>query len=132
LITYNYNYLFPYITICYASGQWFQTAIWEAYHKALPSHKNEDETNEGRLYRIMMDSRPGADPWVFFIAGRGETWVNWDNYFFKWIGDHLMLLAISSFGLLCVLWWASRTICRSRRSKAIYEKLGSQKQEHDA
>ena len=25
---YDWNYVFPYITISYASGQWFETAVW--------------------------------------------------------------------------------------------------------
>jgi mannosyltransferase OCH1-like enzyme len=28
LRSYDWNYVFPYITISYASGQWFETAIW--------------------------------------------------------------------------------------------------------
>jgi mannosyltransferase OCH1-like enzyme len=28
LMKYDWNYVFPYITISYASGQWFETAVW--------------------------------------------------------------------------------------------------------
>jgi hypothetical protein len=40
----------------------------------------------------MMDDRPGSAPSVFFTQERGGTWVNWDNWMFLWIGDHLILL----------------------------------------
>jgi mannosyltransferase OCH1-like enzyme len=101
LIPYNYNYFFPYVTISFASGQWFETAIWEKYHAALPRIR-EEGTPENRLYRIMMDDRPGTDPWIFFTQERGGTWKNWDNEFFLWIGDHKLLLSLiflALFGL---------------------------------
>ncbi|KIM94309.1 hypothetical protein OIDMADRAFT_71161, partial [Oidiodendron maius Zn] len=84
LLTYDYNYFFPYVTISYASGQWFETAIWQEYHSST--------TPENHLYRIMLDNRPGTDPWIFFTQARGETWKNWDNVMFLWIGDHLIVL----------------------------------------
>ncbi|KUJ17407.1 uncharacterized protein LY89DRAFT_696850 [Mollisia scopiformis] len=93
LIPYNYNYLFPYITISYASGQWFETAIWERYHGSKKTMKEEE-----KVYRIMMDDRVqdrvGEGKWVFFTQERGGTWVNWDNRLFLWVGDHLVLLAV--------------------------------------
>lgn len=94
LIPYNYNYLFPYITISYASGQWFETAIWQNYHKALPK-VNKGIGHDERLIRIMMDDRPGTEPWIYFTQERGGSWVNWDNMMFLWIGDHLVFLAVS-------------------------------------
>ncbi|KAH9222529.1 hypothetical protein DL95DRAFT_420965 [Leptodontidium sp. 2 PMI_412] len=74
LITYNYNYIFPYITISYASGQWFETSIWEKYHASL------------------------LKTGVSEIDG---SWVNWDNRFWLWVGDHLVFLSglgFASFG----------------------------------
>jgi inositol phosphorylceramide mannosyltransferase catalytic subunit len=98
LITYDYNYLFPYVTISYASGQWFETAIWQEYHSSA--------TPENHLYRIMMDDRPGTDPWIFFTQARGGTWKNWDNAMFLWVGDHLVLLALVIVGGPSLLCWA--------------------------
>lgn len=99
LIPYNYNYFFPYVTISYASGQWFETAIWQKYHSQHP---------EERLHRIMMDDRPGTQPWIYFTQERGGTWKNWDNAFFLWIGDHLALLALVVVSGLALLWWSVR------------------------
>jgi mannosyltransferase OCH1-like enzyme len=97
---YNYNYPFPYVTVSYASGQWFETAIWAQYHAMLP---NPEKTpgQENRLYRLMMDDRfdEGADPWVFFTQARGGTWIRWDNRMFLWIGDHVALIIIGVLSL---------------------------------
>lgn len=86
------NYILPYLTISYASGQWFLTEVWEKYHAALPAASRQgdgdgDPRSQHRLYQVMMDMRPGADPWVFFTQGRGGTWNNWDNYIFAWLGN---------------------------------------------
>jgi mannosyltransferase OCH1-like enzyme len=105
LNTYDYNYIFPYVTISYASGQWLETAIWQEYHSSAAP--------QNQLYRVIMDDRPGADSWIFFTQARGGTWQNWDNAMFLWAGDHLILLALVSVcgpGLVC---WR----CQSPRSK---------------
>jgi len=144
LIPYNWNYFFPYVTISYASGQWFETAIWEAYHAMLQKprlrgskdHKEfqghlqsaaadggeggeeeEEQEEEKRLYRIIMDDRPGTDPWIYFTQQRGGTWVNWDNALFLWIGDHLILIAVGVCVLLGAVWWGVRTSVRRRSVK---------------
>ncbi|KAH7330429.1 hypothetical protein BKA65DRAFT_527996 [Rhexocercosporidium sp. MPI-PUGE-AT-0058] len=78
LVTYNYDYVFPYITISYASGQWFETSIWEKYHASLPKN---GVSRALKGYRVMMDDRPNTDPWIFFTQERGGSWVNWDNHF---------------------------------------------------
>ena len=109
LIPYNWNWAFPYVTISFASGQWFETAVWEAYHKLLPSERGHRQEN--RLYRIMMDDRPGTAPWIFFSQERGGTWVNWDNRLFLWIGDHLILIAFVVCSLLVLAWWSIRRLC---------------------
>ena len=120
LITYNYDYFFPYITISYASGQWFETAIWQKYHHSV--------TEENRLHRIMMDNRPGTEPWIFFTQARGGTWKNWDNCMFLWIGDHLILLCIGTAFGLGLLWWiAMRCLMpRSPLTVAWKEKMDSE------
>ncbi|RFU24814.1 hypothetical protein B7463_g11526, partial [Scytalidium lignicola] len=116
LISYNYYYFFPYVTISYASGQWFETAIWEKYHRQRYRRRqnlNEGHGSEGQregkrwqeIYRLMMDDRLDADPWVFFTQERGGTWVNWDNMMFLLVGEHLVFLAMGIVALvgLCVL-----------------------------
>jgi len=119
LIPFNYNYLFPYITISYASGQWFETAIWQTYHAVLARGDNPLADENRPLHRIMMDDRPGAPPWIFFTQLRGGTWVNWDNAMFLWIGDHLVLLAVAVCAFVALVWWASiRWLNRACRLRA--------------
>ncbi|KAL2017365.1 hypothetical protein VTK56DRAFT_2288 [Thermocarpiscus australiensis] len=118
LIPYNWNWIFPYVTISYASGQWFETAVWEEYHALLPK-PSETPEHEHRLYRLMMDDRPTADAWVFFTQARGGTWVNWDNRMFLLIGDHLFLFFTTLFGgIALLLWFASRWFRRRRNDYA--------------
>ncbi|KFY45886.1 hypothetical protein V494_00716 [Pseudogymnoascus sp. VKM F-4513 (FW-928)] len=90
IIPYAWNYPLPYITISYATGQWFETEIWEKYHRQLPKDKPV-------LTRILMDGRPGASPWVFFTQARGG---NWDNLLFKWIGDNLVITLLVIIGFV--------------------------------
>ena len=87
LIPYAWKYPLPYITVSYASGQWFETVAWEKYHHARPSLTPP-------LTRIMMDGRPGSAPHTFFTQGRGQTWHHWDNALFSWIGCHLVWTAV--------------------------------------
>lgn len=115
LLRYNRNWIFPYVTISYASGQWFETAIWEEYHALLPK-PSEHATCEHRLYRMMMDDRPGADPWVFFTQERGGTWVNWDNRLFLVIGDHLFLFLATLFGGIALIVWLGSRCFRGYRN----------------
>ena len=113
LIPYNYNYFFPYITISYASGQWFETAIWQKYHASLPLAASSKE--DKRLHRLMMDDRPGAAQWIFFTQERGGSWVNWDNRLFLLIGDHLILLMLGIAFLAGLIGWVGWT-CLTRRN----------------
>ena len=133
LIPYNYNYLFPYITISYASGQWFETAIWDKYHNSLP--KDEDGKPQGTAYRLLMDNRPGFDHWVFFTQGRGGSWVNWDNLMFLWIGDHLILEAFILCGLIVLVGWSVRRCMRGqsgkRKDKKGYRRLSDSRAGED-
>lgn len=115
LIRYNWNWVFPYVTISYASGQWFETAIWEEYHALLPK-PDANSAHEHRLYRMMMDDRPTADPWVFFTQERGGTWVNWDNRMFLFIGDHLFLFLVTIFGSIGLVFWLSSRLLRRYRN----------------
>jgi mannosyltransferase OCH1-like enzyme len=106
LMHYNYNYFFPYITISYASGQWFETAVWQSYH----------ETHNEALHRLNMDERPGAEPYIFFSQARGGSWNNWDNYLFLWLGDNLAVLGFGLVALGCLVLWLARR-CTVRRAK---------------
>jgi hypothetical protein len=107
LIAYSYNYLFPYITISYASGMWFETSIWQKYHSALPK-VNTAIGHDERLVRIMMDDRPGTEPWIYFTQERGQSWVNWDAWLFQWVGDHLVLFGLGLVVQSIVIIWGIR------------------------
>ncbi|KAK0720092.1 glycosyltransferase family 32 protein [Lasiosphaeris hirsuta] len=121
LIPYNYDWFFPYVTISYASGQWFETAIWEQYHSLLPPVEDNPDI-EHRLYRLMMDDRPGADEWVFFTQERGGTWVNWDNYMFLMIGDHLVVFALIVLGSISFAIWLGTRLTRRYREGYLRQK----------
>ncbi|CRG86977.1 Mannosyl phosphorylinositol ceramide synthase SUR1 [Talaromyces islandicus] len=79
---------FPYITINYNSGRWFQTDMWERYHRRNGYRNSQKKDENGPLYRVIMDRRRGAEPWVFWIEGAGLTWENWDNSVFSWMSEH--------------------------------------------
>ncbi|XP_044715074.1 glycosyltransferase sugar-binding containing DXD motif domain-containing protein [Hirsutella rhossiliensis] len=94
LVSWAGDFVLPYITISYATGQWYETEMWQIYHAQKPP-RNPD------LVRVMMDARPTGAPWLFFTAGRGGTWDNWDNRVFGWIGNHLFeasLYGLASLG----------------------------------
>ncbi|KAK2601633.1 hypothetical protein QQS21_004783 [Conoideocrella luteorostrata] len=126
LIPYSWKYPLPYLTISFATGQWFLTELWERYHAELAD-------GQPPLTRIMMDGRPGSAPWTFFTATEGGSWSNWDNYVFGWIGTHLVefVLGIVVFilalaGLLFGFWKFVR-FCLVRRKR--YQRLPSDKDE---
>ncbi|OAF61289.2 hypothetical protein VC83_02082 [Pseudogymnoascus destructans] len=112
IISYAWNYPLPYLTISYATGQWFETEIWEKYHRQLPKDKPV-------LARIIMDGRPGASPWVFFTQTRGGTWDNWDNLLFKWIGDNLVITSLVIIGFVASI--AVTAIGVVRSAKGLWE-----------
>lgn len=98
IVEYSWTYPLPYLTVSYATGQWFLTAMWEKHHRELAA-------GEPGLTRVMMDGRPGAAEWVFFSHGRGGTWEGWDNAAFMWVGDHLaltFLLVVASAAVVVV------------------------------
>jgi len=121
IISHAWNYPLPYLTISYATGQWFLTKTWEEYHKNLP-------LSEQVLTRVLMDGREGAPRWVFFNHTRGGTWDNWDNRMFPWIGDHLGMVALS-VAILCLICGLAISSCfstlRKRNKKIGYEKVQS-------
>lgn len=43
LVPSSWNYIFPYVTISLASGQWFETDVWQSYHRSLPRHSESHE-----------------------------------------------------------------------------------------
>lgn len=113
LIPYSYNFVFPYVTISYASGQWFETAVWDKYHAALPAGGD-------KLHRIMMDDRAGSAVWVYFTQTTfGGTWNSWDNRMFLWTGDHLILLGLFVVGSIALVCRAIlRLLRRARKPKS--------------
>lgn len=110
LPAYNSDFLFPYVTISYASGQWFVTDNWQKYHALLPK-ADENALRENRLYRLVFDHRDTTS-FSFFTQGRGETWKNWDNVMFLWLGDHYGLLISCCVAVGLVLWLARRSLSR--------------------
>lgn len=96
LMGYSWNYPLPYVTISYATGQWYETEIWNAYLW--------QETGDGpEPVRILTDGRPGAAEPVFFYYTGGETWHNWDNRMFGWIGENLLSFVVILAGSVVFL-----------------------------
>ncbi|KAH8881301.1 hypothetical protein GQ53DRAFT_735511 [Thozetella sp. PMI_491] len=128
LIPYNYHYILPYPTIHYASGQWYETAIWEMYHSMLP-RPEENPAIEHRLYRLIMDNRDTADPWIYFTQERGGTWNHWDNLVFMFIGDHLFLFLLTIFSIIGAAGWLALKLVRKYRGEG-YTRLRNQPDRH--
>ncbi|KAK3374121.1 nucleotide-diphospho-sugar transferase [Lasiosphaeria ovina] len=124
LMPWDYNWFFPYVTISYASGQWFVSAIWQEYHSLLPK-VSENPDIEHRLYRLMMDDRAGEDPWVYFTQERGGTWINWDNYLFLMIGDHLFLFVLLLVSSISLAGWLIARMVRKYKTGG-YSRLKTQ------
>lgn len=123
LARYDYDWGFPYVTVSWASGQWFVTAVWEEWHRLLPAGK-------GGLVRLMMDDREGADEWVFFTQERGGTWVEWDHMMFLWIGDHLRLvLVVVVGGVGGVLWMGVKRLRGWKGRNLGYKRFPSHRSE---
>ena len=125
LVPWAVNYMLPYFTVHYASGQWFLTAIWERYHGAMAARADAGVSvpDDDRIYRIMTDMRPGSDPWVFFTQGRGGSWDSWDNQVFSFFGNVLVpflghhAVAIVLGSVILVATWASRKRWMPRRKR---------------
>ncbi len=119
LIPYNWNWILPYIIVSYATGQWFVTDMFERYHSLL----GEDGTVRGfealgnqfhPLHRVLMSGQPGADPWVFFTQTTGDSWVNWDNWYFHWVGDHVVVIVMGVAVVVGLLVWRCCACARKR------------------
>jgi hypothetical protein len=52
----SWNYVFPYITISLASGQWFETDIWERYHRYLPKHSETYDKKEEKAKLVKLSA----------------------------------------------------------------------------
>lgn len=141
LISYDYNYLFPYLTVAYASGQWFETSIWEDYHTLIAFAEKQEFIGENldqeikggngnatkgdmRLHRIIMREEKEED-WVFFTKGRGGSWVNWDNRIFGWVEDYVLFVPVVLFAGFLGVWVgvAKFLQCFRRRTDRSYEKV---------
>lgn len=110
LLRWQVNYILPYVTIMYASGQWYFTAMWERYHSLLSREEswivNSPEPGPTPLHHILMDGRPGADPWVFFTQVDGNSWANWDNRMFSVIGDNIAYITLFFSSVFLLVLWA--------------------------
>jgi inositol phosphorylceramide mannosyltransferase catalytic subunit len=125
LIPWNWNWLLPYVIISYTSGQWFVTAMWEKYHSLLSDNgtvQGFEGTGWAPLHHILMDMRPGADPWVFFTQVRGGTWSNWDSAMFSWIGQNIIWIILGVSVLVGLLIW-SCVWCFRRKGTKDYQPL---------
>lgn len=129
--------LLRYVEISWGVGQWFIGGVWDEYHRMLQLGKvvsrgeileGVDEEASGRLYRLMMDNRPGMDEWVFFTQGRGGTWNGWDNRLFLEIGDHLWMFVMVLGALVGLLGWLARRYWVQRGGKG-YRKVKSEDME---
>ena len=64
---------------------------WNLVHSAgegADQIHTSDANNKDQLYRVVMENRRGAEPWVFWNEGAGLTWENWDFSIFHWIGEN--------------------------------------------
>ncbi|KJZ71738.1 hypothetical protein HIM_08880 [Hirsutella minnesotensis 3608] len=107
------DFVLPYITISYATGQWYETEMWQIYHATKPKDAPD-------LLRVMMDSRPTGAPWIFFTAGRGGSWDNWDNQILGWIGNHLfeaLLYVLAGAGAIGTVAYMALQAFRRRRGQ---------------
>jgi len=124
LIPYDWNWLLPYVVVMYCTGQWYVTAIFEKYHSLLAADgtvRGFDGVGWAPLHHILMDGRPGADPWVFFTQVRGGSWDDWDKAMFDWIGDHILLVIFGVVGLVGLAVW--RCCCRRAPRDLKYQRL---------
>jgi inositol phosphorylceramide mannosyltransferase catalytic subunit len=107
---YDIWYVFPFVSVMWGAGQWFETQIWEYYHRViLPARRGSgwkmseegewQREGDGQLFRLMRDTRPGAPPPLFFTQGRGRSWDDWDKIYLEWIGDHIVLVLFGGFAL---------------------------------
>ncbi|KAK7910633.1 glycosyltransferase family 32 protein [Apiospora marii] len=122
LVPWNWNWLLPYVIISYSSGQWFVTAMWEKYHRLLNPDNGSIMPFDGNafapLHHVLMDMRPGADPWVFFTQVHGGTWTNWDSAMFSFIGDHILLIIFGVLALVGAAVWSCMWCVRRVRSRS--------------
>ena len=122
LIPWSWNYIIPFVTVHYGSGQWFIGAMWDEYHEALHD-EHSDVFRKEPLTRVMMDGREREGPgrWVFFNVGRGGTWDAWDHKFFMWFGNELIPLVVEHLLLVVLVAGfliGATTWCCMRRRKA--------------
>lgn len=137
-----FYYPWPYMAIMYNSGQWFFTSMWEKYHDVVaprswnPFHRDipaaaaAKSNNDNQLFRVIMENRRGAEPWVFWNEGAGLTWESWDYGAFMWIGEHAeevirMVVGVTIAVSLIIGLIVWRCCCYNRRRKAVKISNGS-------
>ena len=117
-----------YVEVSWGVGQWFLGGVWDEYYRLLEMGRVMggemggvegmggwlDEEESGRLYRLIMDDRPGMDEWVFFTEGRGGTWNGWDNRLFMEVGDHLWVFFLVLAAMAGMVGWVAKRYCGQR------------------
>lgn len=100
--------------------------MWEKYHSLLTldgSLRGITGAGWRPLHRVLMDMRPGADPWVFFTQAQGESWADWDYTLAKSIGDHIVLFILLLAALVGFLIWS----CMLFRTGPNFDDIGHEK-----
>lgn len=115
IMLYAHNYILPYVTVSYATGQWFETIMWEKYHA-------EKDMDAPLLLRVMMDGRENGDPVTIFTSGRGGSWHTWDNEMFMLIGSPILLTMLCVGAAVFVIGLVTFVIIRRRHTKG-YERI---------
>ena len=120
LQAYNYNWLFPYMTIMNSAGPHFVSMVWEEY---LRTRRGSDDE-----VRVLMQEEYAGSEWSFFTKTQGGSWNHWDTAAFKWAGRHVYLFSIMCFLSICAvtscIWWMVWKVATWSQSK---ERTGLQK-----
>lgn len=116
---YDYNYVFPYLTIMNSAGPHFVSMVWEEYLR----------TNiTGHEVRILMQEEYKDNEWSFFTKEQGGGWYSWDHEVFGWAGRHILLVSVVLLFCICAptscLWWVVWKVAARTRTKDV-EKVQS-------
>jgi mannosyltransferase OCH1-like enzyme len=131
LISYDINWVLPYLTIMNTAGTHYVSFQWSEY---LLSQKDDhdgdndddDDDDEGlkdnnKVY-VLMPAERSRQPWSFFKKGRGGSWHNWDNKLFHVADLHPYLAAsmcVPLVALLCSIpsWCVWLVLLAARRNR---------------
>ncbi|EXU99986.1 glycosyl transferase sugar-binding region (DXD) protein [Metarhizium robertsii] len=119
LLRYSRNSPFSFLAASFAPGKWFLIDAWQRYHAGL---SEEDD----RLTRVMMDSRPGSAPWIFFTYAEGGSQSNKNHELLLPRVLHLFTLMCCTAAIFAAAvfiavgpgnWWLSKTYWARRRCR---------------